>query len=153
MNNQSLSWNLPVAFHFQVEFLDDQSLGIIPFKEVSGLNTEVELETINEGGVNDFEHKLPKQIKHSNLILKGAVASLDSKLVEWAKNILEGNFNFPIIPKDIKISLLNEKQLPIYNWVCHRAYPVKWEVDSLDSEKNSILIETFELTYQTLKRT
>lgn len=153
MPDQILSLTLPVSFYFQVEFLDDKSLGIISFKEVSGLNSEIELESISEGGVNDFEHKLPKQVKHSNLILKGAVVLINNGLITWAKNMLRGNFDIPIVRKDVKISLLNEKHIPIYNWICHNAYPVKWDVEPLDSEKNSVLIESFELVYETLERT
>lgn len=146
------NWNLPVAFHFQVEFQGEPRIGIVPFKEASGFNTEMELETVIEGGVNDFEHKLPKQIKHGNLVFKGAVVLVESNLSRWIKQTLENNFNQPIQCRNIKISLLNEEHEPIYNWTCNNAYPVKWEVESLDSEKNSVLIETFELAYQTIKR-
>lgn len=152
MQNHLSNWTLPVSFHFQVEFLDDKNIGIVPFKEVSGLNTEIELESISEGGVNNFEHKLPKQVKHSNLILKGAVVLIDNGLISWIKNTLKNNFDIPIVRKDVKISLLNENQDPIYNWICNKAYPVKWDVEPLDSEKNNILIESFELVYETLKR-
>lgn len=152
MPNQNQDWHLPVSFHFQVEFLGEPNIGIIPFKEVSGLNSEVELESIPEGGVNDFEHKLPKQVKHNNLVLKRAVIPIKNELIKWVSSTLEGNFNQPIKRRNIKVSLLNEEHKPIYNWTCNNAYPVKWDVESLDSEKNSVLIESFELVYETLKR-
>jgi len=51
------------------------------------------------------------------------------------------------------VSLLEKEGKPIYTWSCANAYPVKWEVESLDSEKNSVLIESLEMAYTTLKRT
>lgn len=58
--------NLPVAFYFSVN-IENISF---PFKEVSGLNVEMELETVDEGGLNTYQHQLPKQIRHGNLALK-----------------------------------------------------------------------------------
>jgi len=143
-----LGWSLPVAFYFQVEVGGEE----YAFKEVSGLDTEMDVETIREGGANDFEYKVPKQIKHSNLVLKRAQIPLDSALIYWVKNILEGDLFLPIQPKDIQINLLNSESVPMYSWTCSRAYPVKWSVDSLDAEKNSVLIESLEFAYTTLKR-
>ncbi len=142
-------WDLPVAFHFNV------SIGPydVAFKEVSGLDSEMELETIQEGGVNDFEYKVPKQVKHSNLVLKRAMLPMDHPLVLWCESVLDSDLSQTIDLVNIKINLLNENRMPIYNWTCSDAYPVKWQIDSLDAEKNSILIETMEFAYTTLKRT
>jgi phage tail-like protein len=82
-------WDLPVAFYFSV-FIGGIEL---PFKEVSGLSTEMETENIGEGGVNDFEHKLPKQIKQRNLVLKRALAPVSSNDVKWIKQWLECDFS------------------------------------------------------------
>lgn len=141
-------WSLPVAFYFQVQILDED----YAFKEVSGLDTEMDLETIREGGSNDFEYKVPKHIKHSNLVLKRAQMPVDSYLVSWVKDVLEGDLYHPIVPQNVQIRLLNSDGSPMYNWFCSRAYPVKWSVEPLDAEKNSILIESLELAYTTLYR-
>ncbi len=52
----------------------------------------------------------------------------------------------------ITISLLDKEGAPIYTWVCTKAYPVKWEAEALDAEKNSVLIESVEFAYKILKR-
>jgi phage tail-like protein len=146
--NKNNDWNLPVAFYFQVKFGNEE----YAFKEVSGLEAEIELENIREGGVNNFEYKLPKQIKHGNLVLKRAILPLNCQLIVWVKKILEGDFDLYIYPKNIVISLLNEDSNPLYTWTCERAYPVKWNIESLDSKKNNILIETLEFAFASLKR-
>jgi phage tail-like protein len=140
--------NLPVAFYFSV------NIGIesFSFKEVSGLNMEMELETISEGGLNTHQHQLPKQIKHGHLVLKGAKLPKISTLVLWVKETLENDFSKPIQPIMLLISLLNEMGIPVYTWVCQDAFPVKWEVEPLDADKNSVLIETLEFSYTTIQR-
>lgn len=140
----------PVAFYFDVFFQDD--IGSIPFKEVSGLNFEMETENITEGGVNDMEYKLPKQVKHGNLVLKTALMPVDEKIVKWVKRWFDGDFSKPIERKDIIIKLLDQKSKPLRSWTCTNAYPVKWEVDSFESQQNNIVIETIELAYFKLTR-
>lgn len=141
-------WNLPVAFYFQVTIGND----VIAFKEVSGLESEMELETIQEGGSNEFEYKVPKQVKHGNLVLKRAMLPADHTVVNWFNDVLSNGLSVPIVPANIKISLLDKEENPVYNWDCLKAFPVKWQVDSLDAEKNSVLIETMEFAYQSIVR-
>jgi phage tail-like protein len=143
-------WDLPVAFYFSVVFPGSLEL---EFKEVSGLSVELEYETVAEGGVNYFEHKLPKKSKHGNLVLKRALQPIAFSLIEiWIKSTIEYGFSVPIIPVPISIFLKNAQGIPIRGWACTNAYPVKWETDSLDSEKNTVLIETIEFAYQELIR-
>ncbi|MDR1632366.1 MAG: phage tail protein [Dysgonamonadaceae bacterium] len=141
-------WQLPVAFYFSVS-IDSENA---PFNEVSGLDVEMEMESISEGGQNTFQHQLPKQIKHGNLVLKGAKLPLDSKFVSWVKNTLENDFGTTTESKLVIINLLNENAKPLCTWTCTNAFPVKWAVDSLDANKNSVLLETVELSYSTIKR-
>lgn len=142
------TWELPVSFYFQVKIGSEE----YAFKEVTGLSAEIETENVKEGGVNEFTYLLPKQLKHGNLSLKRALNPIKSSDVSWIKDILEGDFSVPIVPRDIIVNLLGQDGAPIYTWTCSNAYPVKWQVGNLDSQANSILIETIEFAYTTLKR-
>ena len=142
-------WTLPVSFYFKVKIGNDE----FAFSEVSGLSAELETESISEGGVNNFMHLLPKQIKHSNLVLKRALMPVSSTDIKWIRRIIEGDFSMLISTKTITVQLLNSEGNSIYNWTCQNAYPVKWDIQSLDSEKNNILIETLEFAYTMLTRT
>lgn len=141
-------WDLPVAFYFSV------SIGGVelPFKEVSGLSVEMEIENIGEGGVNDFEHKLPKQLKQRNLVLKRALALVSSDDVMWIRQWLENDFSTFPTTKDVLVKLLDADGKPKAAWTCTRAYPVKWEAENFDADKNSLAIESVELVYQKLIR-
>lgn len=142
------NWELPVSFYFQVKIGSEE----YAFKEVTGLSAEIETESIKEGGVNEFTYLLPKQVKHANLSLKRALSPVSGSDVSWFKEVMEGDFSVPILPRDIIVNLLGEQGTPIYTWTCAQAYPVKWEVGNLDSESNTILIEQIDFAYTTLKR-
>lgn len=157
-NSIDTNWPIPVSFYFQVEIGNDE----IAFKEVSGLTTEMELETIQEGGVNEYEHRLPKQIKHGNLVLKRALMPITGNtVVKWINNVLNEGSVFNVADKGdsltrtIRIKLQSigkENKEVIYGWECTNAFPIKWEVETLDAEKNTVLIESLEFAYSVLKR-
>ncbi|WP_296426442.1 phage tail protein [Yoonia sp.] len=143
----------PTAFHFNVVFL-----GMVPpipdmaFQEVSGLETELSTEPLQEGGENRFVHNLPKQVKHPNLKLKRAMTTMASGLVYWCKTTLEGGFAEPIKPRDMVVSLLNDWHLPVATWSITNAYPVKWTVGNFDAMKNELAVEMIELSYLSVER-
>jgi phage tail-like protein len=142
----------PVAFYFQVSFPGSSDIKDTSFKEVSGISSEMELESINEGGENRFTHKLPKNLKHGNLILKRGVTSPKGKLIKWVKDSIDGDFSKAFITKQIMISLLNSKAEPINSWTFNNALPVKLEVSGFDSEKSQVAIESIEFSYTNVIR-
>ena len=74
------------GFRFLVEI---QGKIVDGFSEVSGLQAETEVETIEEGGINDYVHRLPKT-KYSNVTLQKGLA--DSEVYwKWHQSIVEGN--------------------------------------------------------------
>ena len=47
------------------------------FSKVSGLETEITLEEIYEGGVNTGPHYLPTNMRHSRLVLERGIMNLN----------------------------------------------------------------------------
>lgn len=97
----------PVAFHFTVSFGSTPPAVDGSFQEVSGIAPELETEPVAEGGENRFVHQLPKAMKNPRLTLKRGVAALDSQLVAWCRNVLEGGLVRPIVPKLLHVFLLD----------------------------------------------
>ena len=148
-----LDFELPVAFYFTVAMAG----GAIPvpdaaFKEVSGIGSELEVETVTEGGENRFQHKLPKTVKQQNLVLKRGLSNMLSGLVIWCKATLEGDHILPIQTQIVTVSLMNALGLPIRVWIFDRAYPIKWSVGGFDAMKNELAVETIELAYHSSMR-
>ena len=136
----------PSAFYFKV-VIGANLLGDTAFQEVSGIGSEIETEDVVEGGENRYVHRLPTKVKHPNLVLKRGIAKSTSPLVIWCRGVLEADFTAPIVPKPILVFLLNENGTPMRSWSFANAYPVHWEVDSFNSTKNDIAIETIEFSY------
>jgi phage tail-like protein len=136
----------PVAFHFSVNF--GISGSETHFQEVSGIESSLETTTFKEGGENRFHHTLPVRAKYPNLILKRGMI-MDSAIVDWCRKAIE---NLDISPTSVQVTLLNENHEPLaaYNFI--NAWPVKWAISTLDAEKNAIIIETMELSYQYFKK-
>ncbi len=137
----------PPAFHFQVVFGATLGIGDTSFQEVTGIGSKIETEPVVEGGENRYVHQLPIKVTHTNLILKRGIAKITSPLVIWCRSVLEADFAVPIVPMPIGVFLLNENGVPTRAWSFANAYPVNWEVDTLNSTKNEVAIETIELIY------
>ena len=55
-------------------------------------------------------------------------------------------------PVNLTISLLDAGHFPLNNWSVLNAYPVKWDISALNSQKNELVIETLEMAYTNLIR-
>ncbi|HEV8283024.1 MAG TPA: phage tail protein [Chitinophagaceae bacterium] len=141
----------PVSFHFKVEFgfkEEFHGTGLnkndVMFQAVSGLSSELQTDSIKEGGENRFEHELPVRTKFPNLVLKRGVIT-DSSLIKWCLNTFQ---SLEIRPVDLEIKLLNEEHEPLMTWSVKQAWPKKWSVEDLNAMESKVLIETLELRYQ-----
>lgn len=132
------------VFKFWIELKSDI---VAEFKECSGLRVERKIELQKEGGVNDYVHKLPGRIEHSNLTFKYGIIA-DDKLWQWfQKGLYDGQverLNFSILLRDVKGDVVRR-------WDVIDAYPVKWEGPQLNTEGNQIAIETIEIAHHGLK--
>lgn len=145
-------WSPPVAFYFRVEFHSDPKIPDTAFTEVSGLSVELETESLKEGGQNDFTYQLPVRGKQGKLILKRALTEMDNTLVKWVRGNLESGFSKGFTPLNITVSLMDDTGSPAAQWLCDSTYPVKWEISSLNAQKNELVIESLELNYNILSR-
>lgn len=139
----------PVAFYFNVTF---EGLIETSFQEVSGLQLEMETETIKEGGESSFSYQVPTRRKHGNLVLKRSLMPLPHVLETYVVKVLENNGSAQIVPVNLTISLLDAGHFPLNNWSVLNAYPVKWDISALNSQKNELVIETLEMAYTNLIR-
>lgn len=163
-----------VNFHYAVSFLiKDDELNFLPgnerstfeqlkepmkgeigFQSVSGLNVELQTESIKEGGENRFEHVIPVRSKYSDLVLKRAVVR-NSSVIKWVRSAIE---NLIVLPIELQIKLFSVKfdsnrrqediqHEPIVIWTVHHAWPKKWSFSDLNAEQGEVFIETLELNY------
>lgn len=146
------------AFHFAVTIFDAipspvrRTLVDAGFQEVTGLNAEQTFEEVVEGGENRFVHRLPKQTKYGNLVLKRGLINASSELAMWFGSVFDAGLAVPIEPKNLEVQLLNEDGAPVFVWAIYGAYPAKWDLAPMKSTENDILIETLELAFTFFER-
>ncbi len=133
-----------LAFNFVVE-LDGLLVG--GFTDVSGLESEVEVEEYREGGRNGFVHKLPRQTTYPNLILSHGLTDIDT-LWNWYHNVTQGI----VKRKRGTIMLLDRQRLPVVWWDFRNAYPVKWSGPEFRANAAETAVEKVELVHEGLTK-
>jgi phage tail-like protein len=112
------------------------------FSEVSGIGTEIEVYTYEEGGANDFTWKLPKQVKHPNVVLKYGMTD-DRVLEEWIATFLATGER-----AQVQISTLSSfDATPQPRWTLLDAWPVKWTGPTFSATQNAVALETLEIAH------
>lgn len=150
------SYYPPPAFSFSVALasggaLSSQSNIDAAFQEISGIDPKVDIEEVREGGVNDYVHQLPGVTKHSNLVLKRGYVTLASPMADWASQTVGSTLGTPIQTQTLNVFLLGPEGQVLVMWTFLNAWPVKWEVGTLDSTNtNSVLTQTLEISYTTV---
>ena len=138
----------PTAFYFSVKFIGTDTIDS-SFQEVSGLKATFGIEERKEGGENSFVHRLPTPPKFENLVLKRCLVP-NAKLDKWCSDAIN---NFKFDPRDIHISLLSAGDVKILaSWNVIHAFPVSYQLSSLNSTTNILAIETLTLNYRHFKR-
>ena len=137
----------PSAFYFKVAFALTLGMTDTSFQDVSGISSEIETESVVEGGENRFVHELPKGVKHPKLSLKRGIAPMTSPLIVWCRAVMETDLAAPIVPQLLMVYLMNEHKIPIRAWSFANAYPVNWEIEEFGSTKNEVAIEKIDLSY------
>ena len=130
------------AYAFRVEI---DGIEVFGFKEVSGLSNQTDIYEYQEGGENQFTHKLIGQTTFSNIVLKHGIV-LDSSLYDWREQVIKGNIKEAL--KDITITLLgkdNKNSKDDRSWRFYDVWPCKWEASTFEGQSNELAIETLEL--------
>jgi phage tail-like protein len=116
------------------------------FSEVSGLQVEMQTTDFEEGGENNFVHKLPGRMKVSNVTLKrGLVRS--NEFLRWLMNAALVK---PMDRRNVSIVLFDQAGHTVMRWNFLRAFPVKWVGPQFTADSTTIAIESVELAHEGL---
>ncbi len=139
--------DIPVVFHFKVEFTNGSSDQDVRFQEVMGLQAEVTTEELREGGLNEYVHRLPTGAKYGNLVLKRGFIK-DTDMAKWVRRAVE---SFEFEPRNMSVSLLNEQHVAVAAWSFLGAWPVKWSISDFKAQENALAVESMELAYRSFR--
>ncbi len=147
------NWSLPVAFYFQVQFHWEGQGVSGSFMEVSGLGQEIVMDKFPQSGNDGIKLQLPQEVKPGNIILKRPITPLDEKIVEWVNECFRFAIDGWISPCVLTVCLMDERQESLARWTCSHVIPVKWDLGTLNSMENKLVIETLTMNYNLLERT
>lgn len=133
--------NIPVGnYNFSIEI---DGINEASFARVSGMGAEIQVEDVDEGGMNYSTHKIPVKVKYNNITLEKGITK-SKELLNWFSQACEG----VIKKRDFSIILSNNGGDTMRRWNFTQGYPVRWESDALDAQGNNILLERIELCYE-----
>lgn len=118
------------------------------FTECSGLNIERKIETYQEGGVNDYVHKLPGQIELSNVTLKRGL--IGEELWQWFH---KGLYDAMVERHNVTISLYSNDRCQVKRWNLRQAYPIKWQGPDFKVDSTQVAVETVEFVHHGMEVT
>ena len=133
------------TFKFHIEIGDIKEAA---FSECSGLEIATDVFEYQEGGLNEYSHKLPGRTKLSNVTLKRGFAT-SNELYNWylemEQDLLTGK---SITRKQVTITLYSTaKQEELMSWTLNGAFPVKWVGPAFKAGEAAVAIETLEFAH------
>lgn len=128
------------GFHFALEI---EGIEVANFLEVSGVKTHTTVFEIEEGGLNQFVHKLPGQSRWENVVLRFGITS-DGTLLQWRDEVLQDEFsarrNGAIIVKN-----LEGEEVRRYSF--KNGWPVAWEGPAFNANNAELAVEMIEIAH------
>jgi phage tail-like protein len=116
------------------------------FSEASGLSVEMVLDDVEEGGHNEFVHRLPGRCRVGNLVLKRGLTK-SNDFLKWSLDIAAGT----VERKNVSVVLYQTDGTEEMRWELLEAFPVKWSGPQFRADDNAAAIETVEFTHRGLK--
>lgn len=121
------------------------------FMEVTGLQVDIDVEEVKEGGENSFVRKLPGRMKWPNIVLKRGITQNDSLLTWMNKSSGEqfarnGN---KLTRSTAAIVLLGPDNggTRLRTWSFDGAFPVRWKGPNFASSSNEMATEELEIAH------
>jgi len=130
-------------FHVEVDGIEEAV-----FSECSGLEMATEVFEYQEGGLNEYVHKLPGRTKLSNITLKKGTAE-SNYLYQWYHDLEEELLTGAAITrKQVTITLYSTANPDLeMSWTLNNAFPVKWVGPTFKTAEAAVAIETLEFAH------
>jgi len=143
--------DLPLSgYHFRVDFgIPGFFTKDIGFKSVSGINFAMKLKEVKVGGIDGGNVDVPNGSTFGDLVLERGMIT-GSFLINWLEMQILSQKKIPI---PVIVTLLDERNLPIYCWFFINAYPIKWETSGFDAQQSGLIVEKITFKYLFYKQT
>lgn len=118
------------------------------FSKISGIESSVEFEAFHEGGVNHKTISLLKPFSGERTLVMERGAASRGVVTE----ILTSRFTVGSrLPTDLIVAVLNPNNVLSKMYLVTGCTVKKWSVSDLDASSSEVLIERFELSYESVE--
>lgn len=113
---------------------------LMGFQKITGMRSQIETETIQEGGLNTRVHVLPKSCSAEQIL-------------RLEKGIYAGQIN-PLclvgqkIPGVLNVMVMDNQRKPLKTYLFTELIVKSWEVGEMSADQNGILVDHFEISYE-----
>ncbi|MCD4799884.1 MAG: phage tail protein [Methanosarcinales archaeon] len=133
-------------FRFRVEI---DGIQIASFAEATIPDSTTDVTDYREGTDLPFQRKLSGLTKYGNITLKrGLTDSMD--LYDWKKLVEDSGAI--TARKNISLILIDEEGNDKAQWDINEAWPTKYDSSDFSAKANDVVIETFEIVHEGVKR-
>ena len=132
------------TFLFEVDGVE-----IGQFMEISGLEVNIAVEDIEEGGENSFVHKLPGRMSWPNITLKRGITQNDA-LLTWLNKSSGEQFTASgnkLARSTAAITLTGPSGDRLRAWEFDGAFPIRWKGPDFAADSNEWATEELEITH------
>ena len=119
------------------------------FMEVSGLEVTVAVEEVEEGGENNYVHKLPGRMTWPNITLKRGITQNDA-LLTWLNKSSGEQFSAngnKLTRSTAAITLIGPAGQRLRAWEFDGAFPIKWKGPDFAAASSDMAMEELEITH------
>jgi phage tail-like protein len=150
--------SLATTFNFRVALnrTDGQDpLGNGGFQECTGLDIEMDVQELVEGGRNDGTVRRVGRGKYSNIVLKRGMffpenGTVDIQLWWWMQGVLSGEV--PVVRCNGVIQVLSpDRKSTVATWTFDRGLPQKIAGPQLNAKSGEIAIEELTIAHEGLR--
>jgi phage tail-like protein len=120
--------------------IDGHDLGC--WTKCEGLSVEYEVFEYQEGGWNDYVHRLPGRRKYPNVKLTRPLDKSSQNVVKWVSQMVS-----KVERQHAEIAVHDASGAVVCRWNLTGVCPVKWTGPTLDAAGNQVANETLELAH------
>ena len=147
------------SFRFRVRmggsgYMDGGATTAAAFSQCSGIRAVNHVLKMRSGvDARGVQGVIPTIVEYSNVTLSRGVVA-DNSFLDWVFDCMPGYESGPVNAqrRTIDIVVLDETGQEAITWTLYGAYPVAYELTSLDAGRDGVLMENLEFAYSGLKR-
>jgi phage tail-like protein len=131
-----------LGFRFIVTF--DTSNEDTDWQSVKGISKSLDTTVIHSGGDSQSAYYLPNHTVYEDLVLERGLISKNGDLYKWCQEMIDsgGGCITKIVPKTLKVALMDASYDSLYTWQFNNAYPVKMGISEFNAEKDAVVIDS-----------